>query len=331
MTQTPKKRLLILLIFALAAVGTIVWLKSKKVPVEAPVVSASAPVAVDYTAKVNRLVAAARTDDEAALKRYTVSLKNLEFASGVRFDAAAENAATIASSNESIVHTLYFLAYDQINTTQETDVYLSSRIKPLLTPVMTEYVGDVNHATSVLENDLRVISVTLAMHLAALGPGAPSMPTQMSVTATQAAQLDQTLKNLGINAAGIGVSLAFDAFAISEAQLAKRLLRSITSLAGRLFAKQVSKVAASITAAVVDGPLPFGDLIALAGLVWTGHDVYAMQQQFHDEIKTVTRAELATTTTQINRQALANAAAKVESFRVMQAEIGKKSLAELSL
>ena len=330
MTQTPKKRLLILLIFALAAVGTIFWLKSKKVPVEAPVVSASAPVAVDYTAKVNRLVAAARTDDEAALKRYTVSLKNLEFASGLEFDAAAENAATNASAAESLEHILYYLAYDQINDTQKTDAYLASRIRPLLTPVMGEYVGNVNHATFVLENDLRAISVQLAMHLAALGPGAPTVPTQFASSATQAAKLDQTLKNLGINAAGIGVSLAFDAAAVSESQLGKRLLSSITSLAARLFAKQVPKVVGSITAAALDGPLPILDLIAVAGLAWTAYDVHAMQQQFHDEIKAVTRSGLANSATQMNRQALANATAKVETFRVVQADIGKKSLAELS-
>ena len=53
-----------------------------------------------------------------------------------------------------------------------------------------------------------------------------------------------------------------------------------------MFARPAAAAAAEMTVAVVDGPLPIGDAIALIGGLWTAYDIYATRASFERELRT---------------------------------------------
>lgn len=316
-----------LLVVAMIAVVAIVLLKMQKEPVEP---RPTAPPPIDYSDQVKERVAKAATEDRAALEQFQRSLS----AAIVRYDSesanAAETAAEYASTFTSIRSIVGYLAYDQLTGTDKAGAYFRELIGPPLKQPVDWLVQDVNAATNVLENDLQKISVQLAVDLAALGPG----PTPVPKTFTSSEQVDQdfsqALRNLGIDAAAIGVSVAFDVYAIVSTRLIPRLVTTLAELAAKLFAKQVGKAVVVLTGPFADGPLPVGDAIALLFAAWTAHDLYQLGPVFHENVRTASENQLREIGAEVRVQASDNANRRVNSFKSIQSLIGAESLKQLS-
>lgn len=66
-----------------------------------------------------------------------------------------------------------------------------------------------------------------------------------------------------------------------EAICIKYTFRAIVALAG----KTVAKLAGSAAAAIIDGPLPIGDVIAIVGLGWCAYDIYKITKILPDKMR----------------------------------------------
>jgi len=328
MTRRFSRRDALLILTALVAVLMIFWLKSHKTSVLPPP-ELPAP-AIDYSREVKRLVDVASLRDNEAFRRFETSLATVIASYEPRFSKAADAASGKASEYESIAKIIYYLAWDQATDEHRTDEYLTQTIGPIIDPVVSDFGRDVGQAMDNLENELRKNTVQLAIDLAALGPGNPPPPQQFEAPMDITRAFDQALGNLGLNATGVGVSVAFDAFAVANSRVAASLLNGVASLASRMFAKQVAKVAASAVLVVADGPLPIGDILALAGLVWTGYDIVQMQNKFRDEIQKSAAIQFRQVRDGMRGHATTFAEGQLSAFVDLQSKIGSRALTELS-
>ena len=316
-----------LIVFALIAVAAIVVLKMQKEPV-VPRLPESAPI--DYSQDVKKRVEQAATEDQAALQQFhkslSAALTNYDSESSI----AAETAAEYASTFTSIRRIVGYLAYDQLMSTDTAGAYFNALIGPPLKLPVERLVVDVNAATTVLENDLQKISVQLAVDLAALGPGPAPVPKTFASSQQLKQDFDQTLRNLGIDAAAIGVSTALDVYAIFSTRLIPRLVATLASTAAKLFAKQVGKAIVVISGPMADGPLPVGDAIAILFAAWTAYDIYQLKPEFHESVRTASENQLREIGAEVRGQASDNANRRVASFKSVQSRIGAESLKQLS-
>lgn len=314
-------------IVGLLAVGAIFWLRSQTTPIAPP--PGPTISAIDYSDDVERLVQRAAHQSQEALAQFHESLGTVLASYEPKFEGAARQASVTTAKYDSIAVIVYYLAWDQLTGEQRTDVYLNQQLGPLLGPVIEDFARDVNHTTATLENDLKKISVQLATDLAALGLGDSPPPLRLDSPEEIGIAFDAALRNLGLNAAAVGVAVAFDAAAIANSQLVARILRAISSLTARLFAKQVAKVAASIGAAVADGPLPVGDIVGAVGLIWTAIEIWRLQDNFQAEVFSSSMVLLTGLHADVDGKARSFAASKLSESASLQAEIGSRSLQEL--
>jgi hypothetical protein len=243
---------------------------------------------------------------------------------------AADDAAKEGADYNSCCAIIYYLAWDKVRGTSKTEDYLDSEIKPIIEPVVAALAADINTAVDTVEADLRRSTLVLAKDLAALGPPKKQRSIKVNIDGLSKADFKQSLGNLGFNAAGIGVALTFDAFAISKSMIGKLIWAKIKSIALKMFGKQVAKVVGSIVAAAADGPLPVGDIIAVGGLIWTGYDVYAGQKDFENELRTSLSNLLLEANADIHKQAVNHANSMLKEHQEFQDDIGSKTAKDLS-
>lgn len=74
-----------------------------------------------------------------------------------------------------------------------------------------------------------------------------------------------------------------------EAMLIRQTVSTVTKTIGKTAARQAATMAAGVGAAVVDGPLPVGDVIAVVSVVgctaWTGYDVWNATKVLPGELR----------------------------------------------
>jgi hypothetical protein len=238
---------------------------------------------------------------------------------------AAENVSTY----ESIGKIIGKLAYDQVKGTNEADSFLQEQVGPLLRPPIDALAANVNTGLAALDNDLRKNTVQLAVDLAALGP-AESQPSMRFAPSGDVQQdFQRALQNLGIDTAAIAVAVAFDIYAIANTSVVRRLVASLSSLASRVFAKQVAKTIVTITGPMVDGPLLIGDAIAIVFGLWTAYDISQLQPEFHAEVKTASANQLREIGAECDAKARDSAKERVLRFNEVQSQMGRESLKQL--
>lgn len=307
------------ILLALVAVAAIVMLKSQKMPVDD-----SAP-RIDYPALVKQKTDEASRQDDLARRRFEDSLAKEMARYEPWFEYAAKKSSLHVATPEAMGAIVYHLARDKVLNTQDTDAYLDEALGPILKPIANAYARDVGTVMNRFEYDLRSISVKLATDLAAIGPGDPQTPQRAIPNVANWQSFDQVLKNLGFNVATVGVSTVFDASAIVSSRIGPEVLKRIAAIASRMFAKQVVRIAAIPVLVTMDGPLPIVDLLALAGVVWTGYDLYQMQSQFEIEVRDSTKSKLYGIRDAVNSQARTFAEGKFVAFNKLQASMGNQT------
>jgi hypothetical protein len=176
---------------------------------------------------------------------------------------------------------------------------------------------------------LQKITVNLAYELATLESNR-SIAVSVDVNDMYRSDVQDSLKNLGFGAIGIGLSLGFDAVAIYNSKFAAVVWKKIGSVAATKFGKQVAAVAASPAVAAVDGPIPVGDVIAFLGVVWTALDTYYSRKQFEEEISKSIKNFLSEESYRIHKQSHEKAYSTLKSHQKAQSDIGSLALSNMS-
>lgn len=317
-----------IIILALLAIAAIAVIKLQKSGVE-PRVPPETPK-IDYGPLIKTHADQASRRNVNAIQSFELQIDRILKAHETKLTKAADAAAKEGADYQSCCAIIYYLAWDKVRGTSKTEEYLDSEINPTIEPAVAALAADVNRAVDTLEADLRRSTLVLAKDLAALGPPERQRLIEVDIEGLNEADFDQSLRNLGFNAAGIGVALTFDAVAISQSRIGKLIWAKIKSIALRMFGKQVAKVAGSAAVAAADGPLPIGDILAVVGLILTGRDVYASQKEFEKDLRTSLSNLLLEANHDIHKQAVDYANSMLKEHQDFQDDIGSQTAKELS-
>lgn len=323
--QNRRGRIPILLIvLALSAICTIFYFKGKKEGVE-PRTPPDTP-AIDYGILIKTHADQASRRNVNALRSFEVNLNHILSEHGDKLTDAGTLASKEASGYSYCCAIVYYMAWDKVKGANETQAFLYAQITPIIEPPVNALAKEVDMAVQDLERDLQESTLLLAKDLAAPGPPESSPPIQVNVGDLGHVDIATVLRDLGFNAGGIVVALAFDVTALYKAQITKAFWSKMTSIAGKLFGKQVTKLAASAAITQVDGPFPFADIIALGGVIWTGYDIHAGRKEFERELLVSLENMLADAKARIHREAVGHANNLVKAYQELQDDIGSQTV-----
>jgi hypothetical protein len=82
----------------------------------------------------------------------------------------------------------------------------------------------------------------------------------------------------------VGTAAVATTFEIATARATKEAVVKVTQWLARKLAPQIAKASVGVGAAVVDGPLPIGDILTVCLAAWTVYDVATMPGQIRDEV-----------------------------------------------
>jgi hypothetical protein len=323
----PRKhsRYWLLIIAAAVAAVLVAYLKSLRIPVlPAP---SRPPATVDYSDLARTHAEQAARRDRDALSAFRMDVDRIMAEHTDKLRRAARRAANVASDYGSCCKLVSYLAWDKVRGGDKTEAYLNRVVKPFVAPAVGEMSKEMDAAMAGLEHDLRASTVRMARDLAAVAPGEYGRDLVAGVETIGRPDARQALRNLGLDSAGVGVSAGFDVVALCGSQLTRGLWRKIALLAGRMFGKPVATTAASMTAAVADGPLPIGDVLAIGGMAWTAYDIHSTRQGFGKEMSISLRNLVEETATDVHKQSIRHATAMVKRYREFQDAMGSRTLA----
>lgn len=157
---------------------------------------------------------------------------------------------------------------------------LDRSIRPKLLPWMKRYSQELNNLLFTLERECAAATEELAYHLA-MYPGETATGPPGSLPAPRLkTDYKASLRQLGFGSAGLGVSVGFDVLSIKASTLARTIPVKLHTLLITLFGKHSAILSTGAAAAVADGPLPIGDMIALGGVAWTVYDLHASSGRY---------------------------------------------------
>lgn len=271
-----------------------------------------------YRALIASKTLLAEREREEAMARFKSSLRQTIASAQPQFDVAAGQAASILMEKKMMAQLLVALARDRVGTKNTTETFLVQSVgTPVIEPAVHELQFAVGAVADQLIADLQTITIRLAFELAAPAPSLPYMALRSQGTRDLQQQLRKPLGNIGVGGVVLVAAGVFDATAVGQ-------------VAARMFGKQAARVAASGALAVADGPLPIGDLVAAAGLIWTSYDIYKLGKQFGESVQASTRKNLDASAHATETRALGFAAEQVKRAQLVQKEIVTAAEADAS-
>ncbi len=278
-----NNRAFFVLVAAVVAFVACVGLKSQQNPVVFRPVPAD--VASGQYDRVHMSVAAATTRNEQAARLCESEINMILAREFPEIERRGNRAAEEVASYGSCCTIIYRLAKEQLGWSSGTADYVEGEIRRRLKPALQACGQELDTALDHYELALKESTVTLATELAQLNPSQTSQSMDVTVDVRTSGDLDQALRNLGLSGGILTVSGAFDALAIMNTTIVRSMIRTVVELAASAFAAPAATAAGSAAVAAADGPLPFGDAIAVVGGLWTAYDIYATQRRFEREIK----------------------------------------------
>jgi len=315
--KNQRKTIIFLFLLVLIAVLLISYFKYQKVP-----------VSPRYSSLINNYIDQARQRDSNALKIYEMNINRIINEYEPKLNTAADEAAKETASYSSCCAIIYYMAWDKIKNQNETDEYMQQKIRPFLEPLAKSFEKEMNDAFAGFEYELKKSTVQLANDLAAINKN-DGIDITTNVDELSKPDIQQALRNLGFNSPFIGASIALDLTALYKSNFGKFIAQKIKSIAADIFAKQIPKVVALPVIAGADGPLPFGDIIALIGGLWTAYDIHSSQKEFEAEITTSLKNMIVETKDTAHKQSINQAKNLMEKYQVVQGEIETQTISRL--
>jgi len=241
-----------------------------------------------------------------------------EFAEiGRKGDQAAAEVATY----QSCCSIIYRLARDKVCGGTTASAYVDEKLGRRLRPALQTCSRELDSTLARFDRSLAESTVMFASELAELRDSTKSSPVTVSVEVQLDGDLDATLENLGFQATGISVGGVLDVWALMNSRFAQVLLGEAARMAAAMFARPAAAIAAEATVAAADGPLPFGDAIALVGGVWTAYDIYATRAAFERELKTTIANALPDMKRSVHDQVMTRIRGTLDAHRRVQDSI----------
>ncbi len=238
------------------------------------------------------------------------------------FRKSEDGASFIASKDglcgfKCCVSLAYKMAYDKVKGTTRTEDAISPIVKDKIVDEIEKAVAAYARWTADFQKELATEEAALAADLAVKSKSFESAVSVFSEENAKSVSLavdafSKDVQDHAYKAAEATVSLALETVMIKTSYTA--IKNVVVRLAGVALSSAVKRAGASIaaggTAAVVDGPLPIGDIIGavltVGGLSWTAYDIYVVTKTMPDEMNAKIREEIVQTRTALEEKALAN-------------------------
>ncbi len=241
-----------------------------------------------------------------------------------RLRDAADKAAAEISTYNACCKLIGKMAWDKVRKQQTTQTYLSESIQPLLDPAIDGLARDMDDATREFHRNLNQSTLILAHDLVILYP-AHKRPKIDVATMMREPDVGQALNTLGFESIGIGIAITFDIIGLCNSVVVRAVIKQTGKLAARQFSKQVTKAAASITCAVIDGPVPVGDVIAALGIAWTAYDIHTSRKAFQRDMKNALDNVLGDARVSIREKAEDQATDMHEQYLCLQQKMSRQA------
>jgi hypothetical protein len=285
------------------------------------------PVRRDFGAMVRERSQVAKNGNRFALDLFRNEVERAKTVHHTTIAISAQTAAKELATYPSIGKIVYFLARDTITGENKAEENVNATVAPILDPSTKSLAPILDEARRKLDSDLRISTTRLAYELAAIADRDGQSQSKTAITPVSERDFQSALRALGVNAAWVGVAAPVDGYAL--VRLGPVLGKKLTATAGRMFGKQVTRLAGSGTLAVMDGPLPVGDILALVTAVWTAYDIHSMKSEFRSESESALLSSLSQATEAACNQAIEGAIAREQKFAKLQAQMVTQTLQRL--
>ena len=273
-----------------------------------------------FAADVELRIQKYRGDVAATVERYRKMVPLSEAEAAFR---NSENGAAFIASKEGLcgfkccVSLAYKMAYDKVKGTTRTEDAISPIVKEKIVDEIEKAVAAYARWTADIQKELATEEAALAADLAVKSKSFESAVSVLSEENARSVSLavdafSREVQDHAYKAAEATVGLALEAVMIKTSYTT--IKNVVMRLAGVALSSAVKRagtsLAASGTAAVVDGPLPIGDIIGVVltvgGLSWTAYDIYVATKTMPEEMNARIQDAITQTRAAIEEKALAN-------------------------
>lgn len=240
-------------------------------------------------------------------------------------DLAAKDVAAYSACCKLVA----YLAWDKVKGTSTAMEFVNTQLETRINPVIIQMASDLDSALRRLDLALSQNSVSLASELAQMNPQAKDLKLPVVMGIKSAQDIDKALTGLGINGVALSLCVPLDCWALLNTKVLETLVSKIAAAAAKVFVKPIGQIAAEILIALADGPLPIGDIIALAGGLWTAYDIYSTQKEFERDMKGAVAGLVSDAREATRRQVLNHADAILRQYQVIQEQILQQATKDL--
>ena len=271
-----------------------------------------------FLADVELRVQKYKGDVAATVERYRKMLPLSEADAAFR---RSEDGASFIASKEGLcgfkccVSLAYKMAYDKAKGTTRTEDAISPVIKEKIVDEIKKAVVVYTRWTADFQKEIATEEAAFAADLAVKSKSFESTLTSFSEENAISLAVDTFVRDIqdhAYKAAGASASLVLEAAMIKTSYAAiKNVVVRLASVALSSAVKRAgTSLAASGTAVVVDGPLPFGDIIGailtVGGLSWAAYDIYDVTKTMPDEMRTTIQQSISQTRMELEKSAIEN-------------------------
>ena len=254
---------------------------------------------VRYMTELEVRYAKYRKDVAALVEQYR---KELPLADGEKEFQKAEDGAKFLASKEglcgykALASLAYKMADDKIKHTK--------RVEEALEPLVASHFKEpINNSIIVYEKwmekfDAALIAETQVFNTDIVSQTSKFIDELSVLSIPEAKALDKSLEEFRDKmrdlaktsiSAGIGTVVEVALIKMSYVAIKKLVVKIAMASCAPIAKKMAGSVAVAGASAVVDGPLPFGDIaggiVAIGGAIWTGRDIYKVTKSMPEELK----------------------------------------------
>jgi hypothetical protein len=281
--QLEKKKQTKIIVLAIIAIAWIAFFKAQKE--DYPRKNNGPKLQTKLETILKGHISHAEKRNKSAEQRFSQNWRATIKQVSIRCSKSIVLASAKASEMKNCCYLVYCLAWDKCKNTNSAEEHIIKTISPIIKPALEESTEKLNSCLESYNNSMRKSSAILAKDLASMLPNSEDINLKLDIGNLSDGEFKKALSNLGYNAAGNMVGVAFDVYGILTASFFKKFCNRLSLVGMRLFGKQITKLAGSATIAAADGPIPIGDVLAVCGLIWTAYDINSAKQEFGASVK----------------------------------------------
>lgn len=337
-TKARRKNAVFFVLFLIGCVALIFFINEQKVDIpvrpvtdreriDAPQGSLQKQETIDYGAIVRTYTDQAAKRNMNAMKSFELDIYRIANSYERRFRNAAVKASEEASAYTACVTLVYYMAWDKIASDHKAEKYIEETVQPYLHPLAQNFSREINAAMRELDADLHRSTLLLVKDLSAMNKITPKDRSPIGGGALNyQKEMEMALGNLAKSAASVLVSMAFDGVALWRSQIFQIFCGGVLSVANSVFGSAIAGLVSSGTIAIVDGPLPVGDIIAVGGGAWTMYDIYSSRRDFEKDVHRSLENAAVDAVASAHTEGIRRASELLKEYQDFQDQVGTSTL-----